>query len=51
VIRGGRDGYDRLKVLARGWAASTSALLDRVGVGEGEVALDLGWARATSRWR
>jgi len=42
VIRGGREGYDRLKVLARSWAASTAALLDRVGVGAGHVALDLG---------
>jgi ubiquinone/menaquinone biosynthesis C-methylase UbiE len=42
VIRGGQEGYDRLKVLARSWAASTSALLDRVGVGAGEVALDVG---------
>jgi 2-polyprenyl-3-methyl-5-hydroxy-6-metoxy-1,4-benzoquinol methylase len=42
VIRGGRDGYDRLKVIARAWATSTAALLDRVGVGEGQVCLDLG---------
>jgi ubiquinone/menaquinone biosynthesis C-methylase UbiE len=42
VIRGGQQGYDRLKVLARSWAASTAALLDRVGVEEGQTCLDLG---------
>ncbi len=42
VIRGGEAGYDRLKVLARAWAQSTGALFDRVGVGIGEVGLDLG---------
>src|SRR5258708_839747 len=42
VIKGGQFGYDRLKVLARAWASSTAALLDRVGVDEGQVALDLG---------
>ena len=42
MIRGGQLGYDRLKVLARAWAPSTAALLDRVGVGLGQVGLDLG---------
>jgi ubiquinone/menaquinone biosynthesis C-methylase UbiE len=42
VIRGGRAGYDRLKVLARAWAPTTEALLDRVGVGAGQAGLDLG---------
>jgi 2-polyprenyl-3-methyl-5-hydroxy-6-metoxy-1,4-benzoquinol methylase len=42
VIRGGQEGYDRLKVIARAWATSTAALLDRVGVGAGQVCLDLG---------
>jgi ubiquinone/menaquinone biosynthesis C-methylase UbiE len=42
VIRGGRQGYDRLAVLARAWLPSTSALLDRVGVGPGMRCVDLG---------
>jgi ubiquinone/menaquinone biosynthesis C-methylase UbiE len=42
VIYGGRPGYDRLKVLARRWQATTSALLDDVGVGAGMRCLDLG---------
>ena len=42
VIYGGRPGYDRLKMLARRWQATTSALLDDVGVGAGMRCLDLG---------
>lgn len=42
MIRGGREGYDRLKILARAWAASTAALLDRVGVTAGQAGLDFG---------
>jgi len=42
VIRGGRQGYDRLRVLARSWAETTSALLDTVGVHSGMTCLDLG---------
>jgi ubiquinone/menaquinone biosynthesis C-methylase UbiE len=42
VISGGKPGYERLKVLARTWLPTTSALLDRVGVGTGMRCLDLG---------
>jgi ubiquinone/menaquinone biosynthesis C-methylase UbiE len=42
VIRGGVEGYERLQVLARSWAQTTSALLDRVGVPSGSDCLDLG---------
>jgi SAM-dependent methyltransferase len=42
IIRGGVAGADRLRVLARQWAPSTSALLDRVGVPVGARCLDLG---------
>ncbi|WP_426561045.1 methyltransferase domain-containing protein [Angustibacter sp. McL0619] len=42
VIRGGRAGADRLLVLARIWAATTSDLLDRCGVPSGARCLDLG---------
>jgi SAM-dependent methyltransferase len=42
VIRGGRAGADRLQVLARQWASTTSALLDHVGVRPGALCLDLG---------
>jgi ubiquinone/menaquinone biosynthesis C-methylase UbiE len=42
VIRGGREGAARLQVLARNWAPTTSALLDRVGVTAGARCLDVG---------
>jgi SAM-dependent methyltransferase len=42
VIRGGREGADRLQVLARTWAATTSALIDRAGAASGARYLDLG---------
>jgi SAM-dependent methyltransferase len=42
VIRGGRAGAARLRVLARTWADTTVALLDRAGVGAGARCLDLG---------
>jgi ubiquinone/menaquinone biosynthesis C-methylase UbiE len=42
VIRGGKAGADRLLVLARAWAATTAALLERVGVAPGARCLDLG---------
>jgi len=42
VIRGGRRGYERLRVLARTWLPTTSALLDRAGLGPGMSCLDLG---------
>lgn len=42
VIRGGRAGYDRLKVLAEGALPETADLLDRAGVGEGLRCIDLG---------
>lgn len=42
VIRGGREGYERLKVLARLRWDDTSALLNRVGVRSGWRCLDVG---------
>lgn len=42
VIRGGQQGYERLTVLARSWQPTTSALFDRVRLGEGMRCLDLG---------
>ncbi len=42
VIRGGKPGYERLQVLARSLAPTTSALLDRVAPGPGTSCLDLG---------
>jgi ubiquinone/menaquinone biosynthesis C-methylase UbiE len=42
VIRGGKQGYDRLAVLARNWLPTTSALFDRVALGAGMRCLDLG---------
>lgn len=42
VIRGGRAGYERLKVLAAASLPETSDLLDRVGVAPGARCLDLG---------
>ena len=42
VIRGGREGYERLKVLARAHWPGTSELLDRVGLRAGMHCLDVG---------
>ena len=42
MIRGGRAGYDRLKVLAEGALPETAELLDRAGVGTGMRCIDLG---------
>jgi 2-polyprenyl-3-methyl-5-hydroxy-6-metoxy-1,4-benzoquinol methylase len=42
VIRGGREGYERLKVLARAHWPDTSALFDHVGLRPGTHCLDLG---------
>ncbi len=42
MIRGGKQGYDRLAVLARNWLPTTSALFDRVQLGAGMRCLDLG---------
>jgi ubiquinone/menaquinone biosynthesis C-methylase UbiE len=42
VISGGRQGYDRLAVLARAHGPDTAALFDRVGVRRGMHCLDLG---------
>ena len=42
MLRGGRDGFDRLRVLSRAKMASTSSLLDRVGVAPGARVLDVG---------
>ncbi|HEY1366767.1 MAG TPA: class I SAM-dependent methyltransferase [Gaiellaceae bacterium] len=42
VIRGGREGYERLRLLARVRWPDTSELLARAGVGPGMRCLDLG---------
>ena len=42
VIRGGQEGYDRLRVLAEVHRAATLALFDRAGVGPGMRCLDVG---------
>lgn len=42
VIRGGREGYERLKVLARAHWPNTAELFDRVGIHAGMRCLDLG---------
>jgi ubiquinone/menaquinone biosynthesis C-methylase UbiE len=42
VIRGGREGYERLQLLARAHWQNTSELLDRVGVRPGARCVDLG---------
>jgi ubiquinone/menaquinone biosynthesis C-methylase UbiE len=42
VIRGGHEGYERLKLLARERWPSTRALLERAGLGPGMRCIDLG---------
>lgn len=42
VIRGGEQGFERLRVLARVMQPVTAALLDRVGVAKGISCLDVG---------
>lgn len=42
AIRGGIEGRERLRVLARVMHASTSSLFDRVGVHDGQLCLDVG---------
>ena len=42
VLRGGRWGYDRLRILARVRRAETLELLGRAGVGPGQRCVDLG---------
>lgn len=42
MIRGGREGYERLKVLARSRWDDTGALLNRVGVHPGWHGIDVG---------
>ncbi|HKC20310.1 MAG TPA: methyltransferase domain-containing protein [Candidatus Dormibacteraeota bacterium] len=42
VIRGGREGYDRLKILARTRWPDTSAFLERIGLRGGMRCVDLG---------
>lgn len=42
VIRGGVEGRERLRVLARVMQPTTLALLDRVGIGAGMSCLDVG---------
>jgi SAM-dependent methyltransferase len=42
VIRGGLEGRERLRVLARAMHATTAALLDRIGIAPGMTCLDVG---------
>ena len=42
ALRGGVEGHQRLKVLSRVMHESTCALLDRIGIAEGMVCLDIG---------
>src|SRR5262245_56677564 len=42
VIRGGLDGRERLRILARVMYPTTHALLQRVGLGQGMACLDVG---------
>jgi ubiquinone/menaquinone biosynthesis C-methylase UbiE len=42
VIRGGKEGYDRLLVLARALGPGTERLFDRIGLRPGMHCLDLG---------
>ncbi len=42
VIRGGREGYERLLILARAKWPGTCALFERVGIGRNMRCLDLG---------
>src|SRR5205807_229665 len=42
VIRGGREGYDRLQLLARERWPETSALLERVGLSSAMRVVDVG---------
>ena len=42
VIRGGVEGRERLRVLARVMRASTDSLFERLGIGDGLMCLDVG---------
>jgi ubiquinone/menaquinone biosynthesis C-methylase UbiE len=42
VIRGGKQGYDRLLLLARERWADTRALLERAGISAGMRCIDIG---------
>jgi ubiquinone/menaquinone biosynthesis C-methylase UbiE len=42
AIRGGREGFERLKLLHRARWPDTAALFDRIGVGPGKRCADLG---------
>ncbi len=42
MIRGGREGRERLRLITRVLAPATSALLDRVGIPEDAACLDVG---------
>ncbi len=42
MIAGGREGYDRLKVLSRVWEEATETMLRQAGVGAGVHCLDVG---------
>lgn len=42
AIRGGTEGRERLRVLARAMHSTTSALFDRLGIGPGLTCLDVG---------
>jgi SAM-dependent methyltransferase len=42
VIRGGIEGRERLRIIARVMHASTSSLFDRLGLHDGQLCLDVG---------
>jgi ubiquinone/menaquinone biosynthesis C-methylase UbiE len=42
IIRGGLEGRERLRVLARAMHPTTAALFDRIGIGPGMTCLDVG---------
>jgi SAM-dependent methyltransferase len=42
AIRGGVEGRERLRIIGRPLQASTAALFDRLGIGDGHVCLDVG---------
>lgn len=48
AIRGGREGYDRLQLLARALWPDTAALFDRVGLRSGLRCLELGCGGAVT---
>jgi SAM-dependent methyltransferase len=50
ILRGGLEGGERLRVLARTMYATTAALFDRVGIVSGMSCLDVGCGRGAVTW-